>query len=84
MSIKGLDVSRFQGEVDWERVKAAVISLPCSAPDTGTVPSMSSSAAMPPRTRDLVGLPRGRLLVLLRRHGGKCSAGSGQLHPDRI
>ena len=23
MSIKGLDVSRFQGEVDWERVKAA-------------------------------------------------------------
>ena len=23
MSIKGLDVSEFQGEVDWERVKAA-------------------------------------------------------------
>ena len=23
MSIKGLDVSEFQGEIDWERVKAA-------------------------------------------------------------
>ena len=59
MSIKGLDVSRFQGEVDWERVKAAGYQFAMLRAGYGDN-------------------------TVLRRHGKKCSAGSRQLHPDRI
>ena len=54
MQIKGLDVSEFQGNVDWEKVKAAGISLPCSVPAMVLTRLIHNLNAMPQNVTGLV------------------------------